>query len=196
MLDQPKLRLINADQAAREAGNLFRLGKANYLEALKAMHKCGGILRKKQEDLVDKKGAWKLWLRDNEDVLGFGWRKAYRLIEFNSQMSLSDLNNLDTIAIAGIRQKLYGKNTENLSLATTSSVDIIEENDLETEAEEAAIGQQNLRNLLLNNAMVSAHFGARPYHGPIDRKIIKACRRAAQAWNDLADNLERSISND
>jgi len=104
--------------------------------------------------------------------------------------------SLDPIAIFNIRQELYGNNTANSTLTSNSSVDIIEENDLETEAEEAAIGQQNLRNLLLNNAMVSAHFGARPYHGPIDRKIIKACRRAAQAWNDLADNLERSISND
>ena len=194
MLDQPKLRLINADQAAREAGNLYRTARAGAIEALKAAHKCGGILNEKQKQLSKAgRGAWTLWLRDNEDILGFTWRTANRLMKFNNQPLPP---SLDPIAIFNIRQELYGNNTANSTLTSNSSVDIIEENDLETEAEEAAIGQQNLRNLLLNNAMVSAHFGARPYHGPIDRKIIKACRRAAQAWNDLADNLERSISND
>lgn len=50
-------------------------------------------------------------------------------------------------------------------------------------------GPKNLRNALLMNAAISEMHAV--YHGPVDAEIIRACRQTANAWNKLAESLER-----
>jgi hypothetical protein len=75
---------------------------------------------------------------------------------------------------------------------------ISKENDDETgemTPKEIKMEQKNLRSIILMNATATLDFTT-DYHGPIDAKVISACRRAAQSWNDLADKLERKASHD
>jgi hypothetical protein len=57
------------------------------------------------------------------------------------------------------------------------------------EQDEDKIGLRNLRSLLLMNSAACVECAV--YEGPIDAEIIMACRRAASAWDELANNLEQ-----
>jgi hypothetical protein len=185
------LKVIEPDQEAQAAGKLFHASRTNYAEALKAAHECGSILQKKKEELKSVYGAWTLWLRDNEEVLGFGERQARRLIKFSEQPFPE---NLDPVSILQINRQLHG-HTERTP-ASGGTTETIEENDdeiPELTPKEAKIEQSNLRSVLLMNSAASVQCAA-VYEGPIDTEIIKACRRAARAWDELANNLERKSS--
>jgi hypothetical protein len=68
-----------------------------------------------------------------------------------------------------------------------------DDDDEEMTPEEVEIGQQNLRSAILMNSAATIEFTAE-YYGPIDTKVIEACKRAAQAWTELATKLERRVS--
>ena len=58
---------------------------------------------------------------------------------------------------------------------------------------EEKIGQENLRNALLMNSAAAIECAV--YEGVVDTEIIKACRRTAEVWTALADNLEEKLNN-
>jgi hypothetical protein len=60
------------------------------------------------------------------------------------------------------------------------------------EKREEKIGQDNHRNILLMNSAASIQ--SADYHGPIDDEIVAACRRTAQAWNELANKLANKLA--
>jgi hypothetical protein len=66
------------DVDAVEIGRLYRTFRASYVEAIRVAAEAGVRLRQKQKSVGH--GNWLRWLADNEAALGFGERKAQRLI--------------------------------------------------------------------------------------------------------------------
>ena len=56
--------------------------------------------------------------------------------------------------------------------------------------EDPKIGPSNLRNIFLMNCAASVQVAR--YEGPVDKEIRAAARRTAEAWKQLADEMERS----
>jgi hypothetical protein len=91
------------------------------------------------------------------------------------------------------RTEKAGKNNNELNDSGENSPLDDDDEIPELTPKEAKIEQSNLRSVLLMNSAASVQCAA-VYEGPIDTEIIKACRRAARAWDELANNLERKSS--
>lgn len=96
-----------ADDAATQIGTLYRCAKMSQLESIRALHECGRLLRLKREMIPH--GGWTLWVKDNQEMLGFNEQTARRLMNLANQSLTTDMTEEEATALS---RQVWGNVTE------------------------------------------------------------------------------------
>lgn len=109
-----------------------------------------------------------------------------------SDREIARLTGLDKNTVAAVREDMEaGGEIHHLTERKGGDGKVYSLPVTRKEPDADKIERENQRNILLMNAAASVE--AAVYHGPVDEKIIDACRRTAEAWSNLAESLEGII---
>lgn len=98
---------LTADRDATQIGTLYRSATSAQAESVRALQECGRLLAIKRDSIPH--GGWMLWLKDNQEMLGFDIRTAQRLLRLANTTLTTHLDEATAVAIS---RQVWGNETE------------------------------------------------------------------------------------